>query len=129
MAVKKLGTLIDQLYEAREKRLAIQRQVDALKEKERAAEERVTEALKAANLTKGAGKRAAVSLSPKTVAQVDPARWNEVFAWIADHEAFELLHKRINNGAFRERVADGDAGSIPGIKAETVLDLSVRAVK
>lgn len=121
-----LGILIDQLYAARERRLKATRRLDELKESEYLAEVRVIAELQNAKLTKAGGRKASVSLQAKTVAQVDPASWREVFAYVEQHDAWDLLSRRINNAAFRERIADGRP--VPGIKAISVLDLSIRKI-
>lgn len=122
----KLGSKIDALYSRRQERLAKQRELDALKAKEEAAEQEVLALLDTAKLSKAAGKVASVSVAPKTVGQVEPERWNDVYAYIKKHGAFDLLQRRLNNTAYRERIEAGE--NIPGTKSVTVLDLSVRAL-
>ena len=126
MASKKLGNLIDNLHEARQTRLAAQRELDSLKEDEVAAELKVLAELQKASLQKAAGKRASVSITVKTVGQVEPERWNDVYAFIKKRGAFDLLQKRLNNAAVRERVEAGE--EIPGVKTVQILDLSVRGL-
>ena len=121
-----LGTLIDALYRTRERRQAQQRKVDERKAEETLAEARVIAALQDARLTKAGGRKAAVSLQAKIVAQVDPARWADVFEYVHKKNAWDLLQKRINNAAFRDRVDGGE--DIPGAKAVPVLDLSIRKI-
>lgn len=121
----KLGAKIDALYTAREARLAKQREVEALEERERAAKQEVIALLDSANLQKAAGKLASVSLSPQVVANVEPDAWNKVFAYVKKNDAFDLLQKRINNSAFRDRIEAGE--KIPGTTSVTVINLSVRA--
>lgn len=126
MASKKLGKLIDELYERRDARIAMQRTVDKMKEKEGALEQRVIAELQRANLQKAGGEHASVSLTPKTVAQVEPERWADVHKYIAKTGAWDLLQKRINNQAVRDRVENGE--EIPGVKTIQILDLSVRGL-
>lgn len=121
-----LGSLIDALHKAREKRLAQDRKVAELKEQEALAEVRVIARLQNQGLTKAAGRKASVSLYPKIVAQVDPTAWHDVFAFVVKHDAWDLLQKRINNAAFRDRVENGV--TVPGTKAVSVMDLSIRKI-
>jgi hypothetical protein len=125
-APAKLGTLIDKLFEARERRLAETRRLDALKKIEDAAEQRVLAALQQLNLQKAAGARATVSITVKTVGQVEPERWADVQKYIVEKNAFDLLQRRLNNAAVRERVEAGE--EIPGLKTVQILDLSVRSL-
>lgn len=121
----KLGDFIDALYDARERRLEVQREVNALKKREEEAEQLVIQLLQAESLTKGSGTHASVSLKAKIVPRVDPAHWNEVFAQIAKKKAWDLLYKRINSEAYRERLAE----PIDHVTTESVLDLSITALK
>lgn len=125
-APAKLGTLIDKLFEAREQRLAETRRLDTLKQKETAAEERVLAELQKLNLQKASGARATVAIQVKTVGQVEPERWTDVQRYIVANDAFDLLQRRLNNAAVRERVAAGE--EIPGLKTVQILDLSVRGL-
>jgi hypothetical protein len=122
MAVKKstLGARIDALYEAREVRLVQQRELNRLKGLEEEAEQVVIKLLQDAKLTKGAGVVGSVSLKTKLVPRVDPARWAEVFAYIAKKKSWALLYKRLNSDAYREQLG---SLTLPGVSTETVLDL------
>lgn len=122
----KLGKLIDDLHEARQTRLAAQRELDALKEDEHAREQRVLAELQKAGLEKAAGQHASVSIKINTVGQVAPDEWGTVHAYIKRTGSFDLLQKRLNNAAVRERVEAGE--EIPGVKTVQILDLSVRGL-
>jgi len=49
--------------------------------------------------------------------------WNELWQYIKENDAWELLHKRITTTAVRERWNDGIA--VPGVGKSTVYKLSV----
>lgn len=122
---KTLGTLIDALYEARQVRLDHQRELDRLKAAEGEAEQRVIALLNRLDLNAARGSEATVALNPKVVGQVAPEEWSRVHAYVAKTGAWDLLQKRLNNAAVRERVENGE--EIPGVKTVTVLELRVRA--
>lgn len=121
----KIGERIDALYDARERRLEVQRELNRLKACEDEAEQVVIKLLQDVGLTKGSGTHASVSLKTKLVAKVDPEHWNDVFAQIAKRKAWDLLYKRISNEAYRERLAE----PFDYISTSSVLDLSLTALK
>lgn len=52
--------------------------------------------------------------------------WNELWQYIKENDAWELLHKRITTTAVRERWNDGIA--VPGVGKSTVYKLSVSKI-
>lgn len=119
--VMPLGTLIDGLYSAREKRLELARQVDALKEEERGIKTLIMERLADMKSSKAAGQFATASISTKTEPLVED--WKKAYKYIHDKKAYHLLHQRIASRAWAEL---HDAGvTVPGIAAVAVKDLSL----
>ncbi len=116
-----LGPWIDQLFEARAERLALERNVEAMKGHEQALRVQILEKLQELAITKASGDRATFSFRPKPVGTV--MDWNAVEKWIAKHDAFDLLQRRLHQGAWLERVEAGQA--IPGVERNTILDVSV----
>lgn len=56
------------------------------------------------------------SVSENRVGTVDD--WDQVYAYIREHNAFHLLHRRLSNGAYVELFDLGQApgGIVPGVK-------------
>ena len=117
-----LGKQIDQLYKLQQKRLAAQRKVDEIKRDEVALDAEIRTALLDARLTAAKGKTASFSVTTETIAQVDD--WSAFHQWIADHDAFDLLQRRVAHGAYRELLESGAAPD--GAHPEKILKSSIR---
>lgn len=122
----KLGKVIDRLYQAREQRLAAQREVDALKKQEDAVKQEVIAALNAEQLTGSKGRIASVTITPKVVPRANPEKWNDIFTWAVQHGHHALLYKRLSSEAFADLIEAGER--VPNVESTTVLDLSLRAL-
>lgn len=118
-----LGKRIDVLYDTRQKRLAFEREVEGYKKIESALKDEVKGLLQAEKLTSGRGTRGSVSIKPVVVAKPDPEKWAEIYAWIAENDAWDLIRKQINDEPFRARVEAGV--EIPNVKADSVIKVSV----
>lgn len=108
---KSLAACADILYTTRESRLALQKDVDDLKDFETLVRDHLI-----ANLPKGeasgiAGHLARVAIVTKTTARVED--WDAVHTYIVKHKAWELMARRINDAAVRERWEAGE--EIPGV--------------
>jgi hypothetical protein len=119
-----LGQCIDLLYTAREARLALGRELAALKAREDEAEKLVIEALDVQSLTGGKGTLASVTIIPKVVPKPDPEHWAEIFAWIAKTKNWALVRKQINSEPYRE-LLEGKV-RVPHTETVTVFDLSIK---
>ena len=128
---KKLAGRIDTLYQMREDRMAVQRQikeaekaVTALKE----AEEEVAREL-AATLRKEHGglQRASGELATFSPGSLDifaVEDWGQFYSYIVQNDAFELLERRPSRAALKERIIDGE-GEVPGVKADKKFTFSL----
>ena len=121
-----LGELADHLYGVREKRLEIERSVDRLKAEEAAIKEHLIATLPKKELASGiAGAIGRVTIRPGVVAQLkDDAK---LYAYIKKTGDFDLLQRRLNEGAVKARWEAGKA--VPGVEPFDVLKVSVTAVK
>lgn len=119
--IRTLGRMADLLYAMREARLAKAREVDDMKSKERALEQKILDTLEENDLQRASGHVATASKTTSTVPQVED--WAKVRAYIKKNDAFELLHQRIASRAWGEL---HDAGKkVPGIEAVVKFDLSL----
>jgi hypothetical protein len=116
-----LGSTIDQLYELREQRLALDRKVKEMKEEEVRIREQIFELLAAAGLKRASGGIATAGITVKVVPLVED--WDLVHDYIRKTGEFDLLEKRIGKTAWRARVEDGI--DIPGVSAVEDVDISL----
>jgi hypothetical protein len=98
---KTLGACADLLYTTREERLALQKQIDELAERESMLKEHVINNLPKSNATGVSGKVANVRVETKTIPQVQD--WEKFYQYISKNKAFDLLQRRVNDKAIQER--------------------------
>lgn len=99
--------------------------IEALEESNRRDRERLSLLMEQAGVTELAGANARVKLGTKSVPQVRD--WDELRAFIAANNAWELLHKRLGAKAWQERV---DAGLIvPGVEQTIIPDMKITGRK
>jgi len=122
---KTLGARIDKLFEMRTARLAAQKAVDAMREEEGVLSGLVLDHLAAERSEKASGKLATASRVMKTVGKVHD--WPKFQKYVAEHDAFDLLQRRVNDAAYRDRLELGER--VAGIDPENVLTLSLTASK
>jgi hypothetical protein len=122
---KTIGACVDLLYKNRSKRIEMQRAVDTLKEGEVALEHNIRELLKQQGLDSGRGKDATASVAKRTVGHVQD--WDKFQKYIKKTGEFDLMQRRINDAAYRERLEAGHA--VPGVEAVVVESLSLTKSK
>jgi hypothetical protein len=98
------GLCVDLLYRVRERRLEIEREAERVGKLETMLKEHFIETL-SANSTGLAGRVALVKVEPKPVPQV--ADYELFYEFVRKNKAFELLQRRLNEAACKERM-DGD---------------------
>lgn len=116
-----VGECVDLAFAMRAERLAAQKQVDEVKAQEELLKDHVLHLLADSNIDGAKGRVATAAVQRRVVAQV--SNWDEVYQYIQDNAAFDLLQKRVNDTAFRERIESGEA--IPGVEPFTVVTLSL----
>ena len=121
---KTLGGTADKLFRLRAKRLVSERRVEAMKAEERKLKSHAGELLKKDHLESARGKFATVTRNVKAIPTVED--WDALYEFIAKNDAFELLQKRPALGACRERWDNEEV--IPGVKRDTLIDISVTKV-
>lgn len=109
---KTIGAVADLLFTTRNKRLALQKQVDALEAEEAALKEHIINTLPKSNASGVAGKLARVSVDTKDVPQVED--WTAFYKYVKKNDAFELLQRRLTDASVKERLEAGV--KLPGIK-------------
>jgi hypothetical protein len=121
---KSLATCADMLYKLREERYALNKQVDALQEKETALREYLINNLPKSSATGISGKLATVKVELKRIVQVED--WDKLQKYIiknASKGSFALLQRRVNATAVEEIWADKK--TVPGCVPFSVPVVSV----
>lgn len=120
-----LGSLIDQRFELRVKRMKAAKEVEAMKSQEKKLEDDIKEKMKeAGDLQIAGGHLANVSLNPTTVAHV--VDWDKVHEFIRETGHFHLLQKRMSDPAYREMLTHDI--QVPGVEPTTLTKLSLTKV-
>lgn len=90
---------------------AVQDEEKRLKELLAENEQAIIEQLDAQGVTRSGVGPYSMSISTSIVGNVDD--WDQVYAYIGEHEAFHLLQRRLANAAYAEMLEQGEA--LPGV--------------
>lgn len=121
-----LGACLDKLYTLRQSRLKLEAEASEIKDGEVELKKHVLRVFKQKEINGARGAIAVCSTVPKLIPMVDDEKggWEALQQYIAKEGAFELLNRALNRKAYAEAVENGI--SIPGLRTELVIDLSVR---
>lgn len=127
---KSLGACADLLFDIREKRLAAQKVVDAIAGDEKLLKDHIID-----NLPKGdtgaSGKHHHISVYTDPVPQIKEP--DKLFAYIKKTGEFDLLQRRVNAAAVKERLGDAKFvkkfGGVPGVEMFPVVKVSLTKKK
>jgi len=118
------GLCVDLLYRARERRLEMQRETERVEKLESKIKEHFIETLSASS-TGLAGRVARVQIELKAVPQIED--YEKFYAYVKKNNAFDLLQKRLNEGAAKERLEAGD-GAKAGITVFRAKKVSITKI-
>lgn len=125
---KSLGRCADLYHDVRELRLAMEKEVEAVKSRETEIQEHIINNLSKSDDTGAAGLRYRAQVRSETKPQVNELEggWKAVWSFIAKNNRFDLLQKRLAEKA----VADmWDAGEeVPGVAKVHVPKLSITKI-
>ena len=121
---KQLAACADELYSTREARLALQKQVEALEEREKALKAHLIENLPKSLASGVAGKLARATVVSKEVPQVED--WDKLHKHILKTKDFSFLQRRLADGVIKEIWEDGK--QVPGVKAFNAVTVSLSKV-
>ena len=121
---KTKGALVDRLYEVKQQRLALQRQVAAIQEEETALAEAVINTLPSSDLTGIVGKVGKATVVVGETYQVE--NWDALYKYVVKNKAFELLQRKLSTKAIEERIESGN--KIPGVKKFKYKKVSISKV-
>lgn len=118
---KTLGGIADKLHRMRAERLALEKRISDMRQKEQDLRIHALHQLNAGRIDSARGKLATISRVSHTVPTVKD--WDAVYKFVRQHDALELFERRIHRQAWRDRVEED--GQIPGILPEEVVDVRV----
>lgn len=118
---KTVAEAADMYYTKREDRLALGRQVEKLASEETLLREFIIDNLPKSQATGVAGKIARVQITKKPKPTFTD--FNEFCKYVARTKSFDLLQKRLNEQAVKERWEDKK--EIPGVGTHIVIGVSV----
>lgn len=119
-----LQQLLDAWGAARVRRLAEQKKVDELEDKEKKLKAQVIAAIKTSKLTSAKGQKYGANYKEKHIPTA--GNWAEIYKWIAANDAFDILHKRLTEKAIEARWEEGV--EIPGVVKFPVEDITMFTV-
>jgi hypothetical protein len=121
---KSMGVCADMLYQLRENRLVVQKQVDAMEEEEKALREYIIQNLPKSQQSGAAGKVALAKIEVKPEPVVND--WDAFYGYIKKKGEFELLNRALNRKAVKERWDNGK--TVPGVGRFNVTKVSVTKI-
>jgi hypothetical protein len=116
-----MGECIDALYEARTKRLAAQKVVDALAAEEEVVKSHIINSFEKVKLEGAKGRVATASLTRTTVPLVKD--WGAFTQYVKENNAFDLFERRVAKVAYRDRLESKEV--VPGLEPFVVVGLSL----
>lgn len=118
---KSLAVCADKYYALREKRLSLQKEVDAIQAEENAYRDHLIDSIPKSEATGVAGKVCRVSVKTDEVPKVED--WDLFYKHIKKTGEFDLLGRTPTKSAIEARWENGK--KIPGVGTFTVVKLSV----
>lgn len=134
-----VGSLIDAMWEKREKKRKLEAEVKLLDDDMLALEEALTERMNKEGMAKATGKNASVSFTSSISANPQGEEgWALLYAFIAKKKYWHLLQRRVSDTAYREVLALLNGGGkleeltiknqVPGTLPFTKKRLNLRAL-
>jgi hypothetical protein len=123
MTTPTLGAMVDKLYQARQKRLDLEKKVDLLKEAEASVRGDIIKALAASKLDGAKGKIATVAIKTSTFVRTLDILDLHKYILEDPSNRLDLLEKRPAKAAVLARMEAGE--EVPGVTIEKSIDLSL----
>jgi hypothetical protein len=118
---KAMGTCADKLFKIRENKAIAKKALAVIEHEEKALKLHIIDNLPKSKASGIAGKLARVSVIIKEVPQVKD--WKKFYAYVKKHGAFDLMQRRLSEGAIKDRWEDGK--KIPGVESFKVVSVSM----
>ena len=119
-----LGTKIDALYEVREQKRRIKKELDEVTEQYNELEQEIMGLLESEDITLSRGSLASASISVSDVPTVND--WDQFHQYILDNNALYMLERRAAVGPWRELYQGGTV--VPGTEPFEKKKLNLRKV-
>jgi hypothetical protein len=119
-----IGSMTDQLFELRERKAELNKQISAIEAEYEEIEQRLIDKLKAEGTDRGGGKRANCSITTSVVANVED--WDALYPFIAKNKFWHLLQRRVSDPGMRELWEAGK--KVPGVAQFTKTKLNFRVI-
>lgn len=125
MAIPKtMGACADKLYKLREKRYELSRQIKEIEAEEAEIKNYIINTLSKQESAGVSGKIANVRVNTENVPVVED--WEAFYKYVSRTKSFDMLQRRINTKAVRERIEDKkDFASKAGIGSFTTISVSI----
>lgn len=127
-----IGRCADLYHDVRDLRLAMSKEVEAVEEFEKEVRQHIIDNLSKSEDTGAAGLRYRAQVVTKEVPKIiqgeddEAAGWPKLWAYIAKHNRFDLLQKRLGDKAIKDM---WDAGEVvPGVEKMKVPDVSITKI-
>jgi hypothetical protein len=120
---KNLGACIDLAYTLQQEYLAKKSEADAVASQVREIEDHIINTFPKTGLQGGKGTLASASINISIEPTVKD--WEQVFAYVRKHDAWDLMYRRLNAKAYRDRL---DVGEVPGVEPFNRIKLSIRKI-
>lgn len=101
-----IGACADLLYETKEKRLALAREVAALEELEKRLKEKIINELPVSEASGVAGKLARVTINKKSTWRATD--WAEIWKYAKKNDAHDIFQRRLSDEAINLRIEAGE---------------------
>lgn len=122
-----IGLCADEYRMVRGVRLAMQKDTEAVKEREQELYDHMINSISKSKDTGAAGKVYRVQRVPDAeCTEPKPEDWPTIFDYVAKHKRFDLLQKRLAEGAVKDMWEAGQ--SVPGVGKIIVPRLSVTKI-
>lgn len=121
-----LGACADLLHDTRELRLAMERDVDAVKKREAAIREHIIDNLSKREEKGAAGQRYMAKITTKTKPVVGEGKWPAFFEYVRKTGRFDLLQKRLADKAVMDMLENDE--KVPGVEKFNAVDVSITKI-
>lgn len=118
---KTLGACVDAMYRLRADRHAAQRAADTIGAEEELMRTHIIDTFNKDDIEGARGKLASCSITRRRVPAVKD--WDKLYQYIHKNKAYELLQRRVHEGAWMERLENKKV--VPGVEAFDVIKLSI----
>lgn len=121
---KAMGACADRLYQLRQKRLEMQKEVGKVAAEESALKEHIINTLPKSEASGVAGKLARVTVVTKEIPKVED--WDAFYKYVKKTGNFDLMQRRLTDAAVKERWEAGK--EVPGVGHFNAVSISINKV-